>query len=384
MKINAANIEECLPEKSFFRRWLDVWPTAEPPKSYLLFSGLTMLGAALGRKVWFDQDFHKIRPILNVLFIGPSGIGKSTSIYMGKQLVDSLPIDEQPQFIDGAATVERLHEDLRFNPQTILFASELANFFSRKKYMEDMIPYVTELLDYKAVLSRRTKSGGIVDVIEPAVTVVGGSTVEWLQDQLPDNATSGGFLARFLIIAEECKGQKVANPQKALTSQQRVRLAAKRELVYDEFFRCTRLEGECDYRDYEAMDAYTVWYSTYTPDTGHLAPFAARAGEMILRMAILLAVSCGTRKISAEHLESAIALYEYTASKLQGVVVPMTLDGKMLAQVMQAIGPGAAEQDVCRAMRNIATSQTTQKLLQSLLMSKDLVLTNGKYHRVVR
>lgn len=341
-----------------------------------------MLGAAIGRRVWFDQDFHKIRPMLNCLYIGPSGIGKSTSIYMGKTLVDNLPLEEQPQFIDGVATVERLHEDLRFNPQTILFASELANFFSRKKYMEDMIPYVTELLDYKAVLSRRTKSGGIVDVIEPAVTIIGGSTVEWLQDQLPDTATSGGFLARFLIVAEECKGQKVANPQKALTRQQRENLAKKRELVYDEFFRCTRFEGELDYKDYEAMDAYTVWYSTYVPDTGHLAPFAKRAGEMILRIACLFAVSCRAKAISAEHIEAAIQLYEYTAHKLQNVVVPMTPDGKLLGQVLLAVDAGAAEQEICKAMRNVATSQTTQKLLQSLLMSGDLGLVNGKYYRV--
>src|SRR5512146_2984872 len=126
---------------------MGAWPSAEPPKSYILFSALTMLGAALGRKVWFNQDVHTLFPPLNLLLIGPSGCGKSTSIMMArKHLIQLLPRAEQPQFIMGAPTPEKLHDDLKPAPHAVLFASELANFFTRQKYMEGMIPYVTELL----------------------------------------------------------------------------------------------------------------------------------------------------------------------------------------------------------------------------------------------
>ena len=51
-------------------------------------------------------------------------------------------------------------------------------------------------------------------------------------------------------------------------------------------------EGVYDFEDYDASDAYSYWYQTYLPDSGALAPFAARAGAHILRLALLLAISC--------------------------------------------------------------------------------------------
>lgn len=384
LKINSANIEQALPKDSMFRRWLACYPTEEAPKSYILFSGLAMLGAAFGRKVWFDQGHHKIRPMLNILLIGPSGIGKSTAISMGEQLLrKALPgPEERPQIIRGT-TQEQLHFDLSHKPHALLVASELANFFGRQKYMEGMIPYITELLDYGAEIEKRTRSAKVVTVYEPSVTVIGGSTVEWLQEQLPDSATSGGFLARFLIVSEEHRGQRVAHPARVLNRKQTEQLEVKKSALYDEFYRCLHAHsGEIDYDGFEAQDVYTTWYATYTAPTGHLAPFAARAGEMVLRLAVLMALSCQHTAIKAEDMRAAIALYEYIANKLQAVVVPFSASGKMLAQVLQLIGPqGMKEEDIYKNMRNVARADEIERILHSLMRSKDIVLVEGKFIR---
>jgi len=164
-----------VPRESLFRKWVEAYPLAEPPNAYLLFSTMAMLGAALGRRVYFDQDAHTLYPMVNLLLIGPSGIGKSTSILkVGKPLLDALPIELKPQFVSGKATPEKLHDDLVIDPHAMVFASELANFFSRAKYMEDMIPYVTQLLDYEPTVERRTRSSDLLVVKNPAVSVVGG------------------------------------------------------------------------------------------------------------------------------------------------------------------------------------------------------------------
>lgn len=381
-KSKGAKLLECIPGDSWFLRWCDCWPTAEPPKSYILFAGMMMLGAALGRKIWYNQDFRKLWPMLNLLLIGPSGIGKSTAIYMARKLLESIPKVEQPQFIVGGATPEALHKDLLPNPHAVLFASELANFFNRQKYMEGMIPYCTELLDYGAV-EKRTVHGGMIRIEEPSVTVVGGSTVEWLQEQLPDSATAGGFLARFLIVSEEHKGQRVACPELAMTTKQWVELERLRAQVFNEFYECLHTTtGNVPFKDYGALDAYSTWYTAHDAVTGHLAPFAARAGEFVLRLSMLLAISRHNPTISAEDIQAAIELHGYCENKLQQVVVPFTQAGKMQNMVLQAVGDGGAtDVQIKQAMRNFCTSQDTEKMLQSLLIQKEIKQVGNKYVR---
>lgn len=339
-------------------------------------SAMSTLGACLGRSVWYEdgQDVHTLYPMLNLLLIGPSGTGKSTSLGMGFKLVESLPKPERPQTIRGAATPEKLHDDLRTNPHAILFCSELANFFSKQKYMEGMIPYVTELLDYGQEMERRTKSQSLITVDKPSVTVMGGSTVEWLQGALPDTAAAGGFLARFLIVQEDYKSRNEPLPGRSLGKAQRAALDSRRLDAFAEFRRILNTHrGRIDFRDYGASDVYGMWYTAHTPANGHLAPFAARAGEMVLRMSVLLALSCGRATILAEDVRAATSLYSYFETKLQSVVVPFTPQGKLIARVLEAVGPtGSTDIQIRRAMRNFCASQETDRIVAGLLLSNDL------------
>lgn len=381
-------LEEILPEDSWLKKWMSIWPTAESPRSFLLFSGMAMLGAALGRRLWLDHDPHRLWPMLNLLLIGPSGVGKSTGMMIGFNLIRALPREFQPQVVSGAATPEKLHDDLHVQPHAVLYASELANFFSRQKYMEGLIPYVTELLDYRPEIERRTKGGGLVVVKEPSVTVVGCSTVDWLQEQLPDSATSGGFLARFLIVSEEHKSQRVALPGKMLTRAQQEELYRRRDEVFNGFVALAAQapSGPIDFRDYEAANEYAVWYSNHKPVTGHLAPFAARAGEFVLRLSLLNAVARDLSYITRRDVQVAIEMQRYAEKRLQEVVVPYTPAGKLLARVLMAVGTGSrTTAEIARAMRNFATAQETARMLESLVLSGDLERSpNGRYRRTTR
>ena len=268
---------------------MEIWPTSEPPKSYILFSGLAMFGAMLGRRAWFDQDTLRVYPMLNLLLVGSSGIGKSVTInYHALWLIREMPRELQPQIV-GAASVEKLHWDLRGNPHAILVAGELANFFGRQKYLEGLVPYVTELLDYLPFVERRFKSTDVIIVPEPAVSVIGGSTIEWLQEAIPDTAVGGGFLPRFLIVYEQHKGQRVALPGRSMGRTQREELLERRRQCVNKFYQLVSTAGGAlDFRGYEDSDAYTVWYAHYKAPSGHLSPFANRAGEYVLRMALLV------------------------------------------------------------------------------------------------
>ena len=375
-----------LPSDSWFCKWGELWPTIESPDTYQLFCAMSAMGAVLGRRCWFDNDIFQIYPMLNLLFIGPSGVGKSTSImHMAKPLLQSLQPQWQPQII-SSGTKEKIHEDLFANPKSILIASELANFFSKEKYKEGLIPYVTQLLDYEDQVEIRTKGGGIITVEKPSVTIMGGSTVEWLQEQLPDSAGTGGFLARFLIVAEEHKGRRVPLPGLHLEPKKRVELDARRTRVFWEFGKLVEKipQGIIPLQDYEAADIFSYWYSNLQPEVGYLAPFVERSREFVLRMAMLVALSCDRHEIETQDIESAISLYEVATTRLKGVVIPMSGDGRMLAAVLKAIGnQEMTPRELYAGLSSMATDKRIDMLVSSLINSGALVQAkDGKLRRV--
>lgn len=282
------------------------------------------------------------------------------------------------------STPEKLHSTLSENPHGILIASELANFFNKQKYMEGMIPYVTELLDYRAV-ERRTVGGGLVRVEEPAVTVVGGSTVEWLQDQLPDSAGAGGFLARFFICKEEYKGHKDGLPL-FVARAERDKREALRSKALSEFPRYIEAYvGEFGWYDWDVAESYSFWYANHKPETGLLSPFSARAGEFVIRLSMIVAMSSGHAGIMQDDLDCGLEVYALMLRKLQTVVVAFTPQGKMLEKVLQALSYGPrTEVELRRSMRNFCSSRDVDALITSLLASNDIYkLTSGSFARTL-
>ena len=337
------------------------------------------MGAALGRQCWFDNDVFKVYPMLNLLLIGPSGIGKSTCINnLTRVLLMTLKPDEGRPAIIGSGTREKIHEDLVVSPKALLIASELANFFNKAKYMEGLIPYVTQLLDYEDEVETRTKGGGITIIRNPSVTVIGGSTIEWLQEQLPDSAGTGGFLARFLIIAEETKSKRVPLPGLALTPKMRVDLQVKRNKAFWEFREIISHapEGPLPLQSYEVADFFSDWYVNQKTEAGYLAPFVERSREIVLRLSMLIALSKYSHEIELEDVKSAVALYNIATMRLKSVVVPMSADGKLLLAVLKTIGnQEMSYKKLYAAMASTATDRRIDALVDSHLRSGALIRT---------
>jgi len=371
-----------LPEDSWLRDYMLCWPKTETPRSYLLFSAMALIGAVYGRKVWLQMDHRKLFPMLNLLLIGPSGVGKTTALEIGfDHLVRPLPDGLRPDIVAGKPTPEKLHWDLRNEPHTILYAEELAAFITKQKYMEGMIPYLTELLNYKATIELRTKTNDVVIVDNPEAVLLGGSTINWLQEQLPDSATAGGFLPRFLIIYEQYKYQRCPLPDNTMGKREKILLDGLRDKTFAQFRGLvSNGHGPLQFRDYDASDIYTLWYSSHTPATGHLEPFAQRAGEFILRLAMLVTLSCGRVHIEARDVECAIQLYQYSEKSLQQVVVPYTQEGHLLSLIMEAIGnKQLTDKQIRKAMGHHIGSKKVDEYIQSLILSGDLIALHDNH-----
>ena len=218
---------------------------------------------------------------------------------------------------------------------------------------------------------------------KPECCFVGGSTKEWLQEMMPHNSGEGGFLPRFLIIKEDHKFQRIADPSRALSDREHLELATFRQKVFYDFSRLVQgATGRYDFEDFEASDAYSYWYQTFMPETGMLAPFAARAGAHVLRLALLLSISCYRDSITVVDVETAIKLYAYTGKKLQEVIVPMSPQGKLHNKVLDILAnESMSSVQLRRAMKNYCGATDTDRLLQNLIMSKEIALDEGHYRR---
>ena len=66
----------------------------ECPDIYLQWSGLSLLGAALGRKVWtMHGSYFRIHPKLYVCLVGDAGSGKSTAKNQAKSFLRAVDHD---------------------------------------------------------------------------------------------------------------------------------------------------------------------------------------------------------------------------------------------------------------------------------------------------
>lgn len=330
-----------------------------------------ILGGILGRKIYMYYDtWRPTYAMLNIILIGPSGIGKSTSVSMAKELLPFVPQEKRPQFIAGSSTKEKLHADLVINPHAIVFAAELATLFSKEQYKEGLIPYVTNLLDYEERVESRTRKDDVTYVERPEVTILGASTRDWLTNMLPDTASTGGFLPRFLPVLEEQRGQRIANPRRQLSTEQQQAVKERYDQVCNAFTRIALSEGELDYEDSEAASLYGRWYNSNTTPTGGLSPFYARAQEMVLRIAMLFAVSCGRMELTEEDIGGAIKLYRHLQKRFADITVATTPAGKLLQSVRDEITfDGTPIIKLYQNLTRLATVVDIQKQINSLVAS---------------
>lgn len=385
------SITDLIPTDSFFKRWMDCFPVSESPKSYLLIAGMSALGSALGRSVWMESDLRRTFPMLNIVFIGPSGLGKTEAIGYGQSLLlEKIPESLRPYIIEGEATRAALTDDLVKNPHCVFIAEEMASVFTKQKYQEDMVPFVTELLNYKPKCERRTKSGKLQVINEPSVTFQCGTTLDWFLKQLPNTASVGGFLPRFLVVHELEKAQIVPWPDDKLDAERKAALGRHRAEVTREFVHLLekyRTQGKMKFKDQEAIDVFSAWVLTRKVESGFQAPFGARAREFGLRLAMLIAISRGHEQVDHTDVAAAIGIYEWAMARLGTVIdVPITEEGEMMSSILKLFADHQvkkSEREILQGMENALRADQVYRYLESLMKSGSLRKdAEGKYQRV--
>lgn len=350
-----------IPQDSLLQRWVSYLRITEVPFSYQVAGGLSVIGAIIRRNRWIDQVDWRVYPNQSILFIGPSGIGKDTIINRVQSSVEALQPLSRVGVLAGV-TLELIQcklAQLGKPAAAYIPAPEMTAFFGKADYQANMLTGVTNLLSNGSKVDISTKgsylNGGETIIWEPTITMHAGSTVEWLHRGMPEGTLEGGFLGRFLIVCEEIGGRFVPLVKQGLSSSE---LDHVREELIQWRVGLERIVSECKkphelILDPDAEDLYTNWYyNRFKIFSRAVMPYANRSRDMVLRLAMLMAISRGhTRLIEGVDMQFGIDLLGEVARKIDAVVLPPSKEGIVAQKILDLLPATVGEVYVALGLR---------------------------------
>ncbi len=331
---------EIIPEDSLLHLYLESRSILETPWSYDLAICLSVVGAMLKRTCWIDQKRFRVYPNMSTLLVGHSGIGKDTAIDGGEEIIKELG----NVAIIGGRTSETITDSLYKlgDPAVaVILAGELSEFFGPKDYQKGMMETITDLMSTKAWKDISLKSDKEQRrIMRPTLTMLGGSTRDWLHSAMPEHAMNGGFYPRFLILCEDQTKRQVAwvkysIPQEELEAADRA--MGGFVIGLREALGVAGAIGEMVPRD-GGQEAYERFYSEreryFSPQA---SPYAHRCRDTALRIAMISAVCRLHTYIDRHDVEFAAHLIEYVGARVDDALAPPTLHGRINRDIVKLL-----------------------------------------------
>jgi hypothetical protein len=373
-----------LPKESILNLWLEAEGITEVPVSYQIVTALSAIGALLGRGVWVDQVEWRVYPNLSVLLVGPSGIGKDVAIRAAGRLVDA----NNPGLTYGGKTMEALVEQVMKAQQrpacAFILAPEITAFLGGKDYQKSMVQELTDILSTgdKVDVSLKSSPGVKRILWEPTWTLQAGSTEEWLHEAMPTGSLEGGLFPRFLIICEEYGDRHVPWIKYSTEGPDRRRaLQAKMEFEQAVGVLVERFaNGGEVVPTLEAREFYENWYINRFKRFGPtVRSYANRSRDQLLRVAMLVALTCGRRFMEACDMEFAEDIMDYVALKLERATKPPTYEGQ-IARVIIGMLP-CTQQGILKELAGVYPRRNIYEALQLMIESGQMVANGGVWKK---
>ena len=308
----------------FLSAYLKYSAKSEPPQNYHIWTCLSVIGAALQRKVYLRWGFKTLYPNIYVVLIGPSGCRKGTAMNIGKDLLQEI---NGILMASESTTREALIRDmkdgittftdptdgmLKFHSSVTVFSEELSVFLGQQniKFLADL----TDWFDASDQWTYRTKGSGTDKLVGVCVNILGATAPDWLRSILPQEAFGGGFTSRVIFVVEDGKKQVVADPRIPIEVQQ-----MRPALVHD-LEMINSMAGEMTFSE-EAMAIYAPWYEQQSKAPAikdpHFAGYCERRAIHALKLSIIVSASrSNERLITGKDFQRALALLESVEPKM--------------------------------------------------------------------
>lgn len=296
----------------WFGRYVDLmYPTTEATQGFHLATALTVAGAIVGRRVSAMYASEHIYPNQYTLLVGPTGSSrKGTTMKRAHRLPTYRDPSSQTMHVPPYAVIRNVGsgasvvKTLRENPNTLLVLEEATTLFNNmhRQGGEELLDRMIEAWDTPDFIQDNVKNNPSV-AYSPFMSLMAGIQPGRLEDALGGNEIESG-LANRMGIFFGVRRRVVANPP-SLDKR------AAHDLYHE--FNSNVLsygEGHALLMDSEASGYWDNWYIQYSSLKGSEDELAMRIRhpDMVIKWALLFAISDRDSAIRVPHLEAALAI----------------------------------------------------------------------------
>lgn len=179
------------------------------PECYRLWSAITAIGGVLERKVWTMGRAGPIYPNLFTLLVGPPTSGKTNAIKFIRPLWSKINgLNISPDNVTKASLIDVLSRALRTvidgSNGALIFSSlvvpcgEFGVFLTHNDL--EFLSVLTNLYDTPDIYSEERRSTGLIEIVKPTLTILGGTQPDYLNAVMPEEAWGQGFTSRLIMI----------------------------------------------------------------------------------------------------------------------------------------------------------------------------------------
>jgi len=298
---------------SMFPGWIGRYVSAMEgtrfPASFHALTGIFVLTVTVGRRARLQRDGYVLWPPMSILLLGHSGVGKSASLTLGRDMLSHVvQLDERPAFILEHAleyTPSSLIQEWRDKQEDLALsylegavtANELKAILKERTGNENASQFLIEACEHRDLTSK-TVSRGTRTVKGVTVAFAFCSSLPYLRQSLTADEFGGGLMHRFLIAHEVKKAPiESASPDPETLARLAAELrdiwqGSPEEMVLGKdgvaaLRRC---------RDRGEDRKYT---------NGHLSGYWNRYDAIVAKIALAFALADEVKVISAAHVDGA-------------------------------------------------------------------------------
>lgn len=288
-----------MSQPDFLDSYLEFVKESEAPFIFRKWVGITLISSCLQRKTWMSWETD-IYPNLYVVLVGPSGSRKGTAMWPGRKLLSEAGIITSVESTTREALIEVMmdinlsYEDPRFpnDPLAIhnsltIFSPELSVFLGHDNL--DFISALTDWFDCSDPWGYMTKARGREEISKVFVTLIGATTPELIQINLPQDAVGGGLTSRIIFIYSRAPTKPVPFPPNPFDNPE------KMEVIKQQMYRMINMVGPFEVSQ-EYRDVYGPWYRSTFGDSifqncKQLEPYLTRRSLHLRKLSMICSAS---------------------------------------------------------------------------------------------
>jgi hypothetical protein len=338
-KVKRLPHEKVFPKEGWLGAYLDSNLLTEVPLAWHFWSAVSVLGSVARRSIYIDTGYHEVLfPNEFVFLVGPTGHGKSQAIDRASHILDSANkltlmqclkrgVDSRVT-ITNVVTAQSLHDKMKpgaVHPaeapgatiqrreSTVLVVNDEASTIlgsGRKEVSKQLVPTLTDAYGGKA-RDTATRGQGEVNTAPVSLSLLLGSTAEWIRTNMEESVLHGGFTGRCVFV-ERHKRDRLQHRDIPLGAGPDPVVEHELAKMLVPWLLCTPIELTLTE---EALDWYGPWYVTHRDNKGApcpspgLNPYWERKPAHVLKLAAILTLSEAIEAgQTPEHLDVTMSL----------------------------------------------------------------------------